>query len=266
MIDGELPRAKEIIVGHEKNILRQVTRGLDYLHSKEIIHMDMKPSNIIICKSQTTENDTPKVKLANFAICGTLIKTAENKRPLGSPGWTPPESFKTDCVITRKADIFSLGLVFYYTLTVEAKHPFGKTTLEQTVGIQKMPDGGKSLEQKDFKSPYCDDSEAIMKLIKSMCERNPEQRPTTTQVLMDTFFSTQEIRTPLVRPQGSRSGKKTIRQPSRVSMLINKSQRKRFKKSSKIEKEYPTKLWFFLAKKNPDREKKTHGPGFSYKS
>lgn len=55
----------------EKEILRQVTQGLAHLHSKEIVHRDIKPTNILIfvpdgCRSR------PQAKLADFGLSKIL--------------------------------------------------------------------------------------------------------------------------------------------------------------------------------------------------
>ena len=72
---------KEIVSGsytcphipEKKEILHQITAALDYLHSKNICHRDIKPTNIFISLPDLTVR--PRVKLGNLAIT-RLGKTA----------------------------------------------------------------------------------------------------------------------------------------------------------------------------------------------
>lgn len=185
MVEGKFQ--EQSITGKEKTILLQITRGVDYLHSKGIIHRDLNPTNIV-CNF----NGSVEVKLAHFGICSTLIRSI-NKIPLGLPGWIAPESFQLkDSPITSKCDIFSLGLIFFYVLTVNGKHPFGALPLDQALEIQKLDDTSRTIYFGDstgcLKRPYRDDSEAIIKLIRSMCKKSPEKRLTANEVLNNIFF------------------------------------------------------------------------------
>jgi len=146
-------------IGDEKEVLLQITKGLAYLHHKGIIHRDIQPTTIVI------DNKMKKMKLAYFGICSFLIEN-------------------------QPTDLSSKGCIFYYTLTVEAKHPFGKYPIEQSLRIQKK-DKTISLEMKDFKSPYINDAVAIIKLIQSMCKMEPNDRPGTKEILENNEFFTE---------------------------------------------------------------------------
>ena len=171
------------IIGDEKEVLLQVTEGLAHLHEKGIIHRDIQPTNIVI------DNKTKTVKLAYFGICSTLIEDHQHRSsdPIGTLGWIPPELFDSDSY-DFKVDIFTLGCIFPYTLTVEAKHPFGKYPIEQSDRIRKK-DGQMSLDQADFKSPFLNDADRIIKLIQSMCKMRPGDRPEAKRILKNDFFT-----------------------------------------------------------------------------
>lgn len=174
-------------IGDEKEVLFQVTKGLAYLHEKGIIHRDIKPTTIFI------DNKKKLMKLGYFGICSTLLEDKHKPSdssfvPLGTLGWISPELFDSGSY-DFKVDIFTLGCIFSYTLTDEAKHPFGKYPIQQSVRIQKKDDK-MSLELEDFKSSYRNDSDiGIIKLIQSMCKMKPEERPEAKQILEDDFFT-----------------------------------------------------------------------------
>jgi serine/threonine protein kinase len=86
-------------------VCRECAQGLIYLHSKNIIHSDIKSANILLT------NDC-RVKLADFGVSTQLRKGAmkvEQTDFVGSPLWMAPEVIMLQGY-TFKADIWSLGI------------------------------------------------------------------------------------------------------------------------------------------------------------
>ena len=92
------------------DILSQIAEGLDYAHSRGVVHRDIKPANILIAQDG-------KVKITDFGIArlDTSNLTMEGQL-LGTPNYMAPEQIQGKEVYHR-ADIFSLGVVFYEMLT-----------------------------------------------------------------------------------------------------------------------------------------------------
>ena len=133
MVEGKYQEPK---VGDEKEIMYQVTKGLTYLHRKEIVHRDIKPNNILISIPKRDRADVPQMRLADFGISKSLKADKDDftntnvTNPHGSKGWMAPELYLNERH-DFKVDIFSLGCVFAYTLT-GGKHPFGVEGDERT--------------------------------------------------------------------------------------------------------------------------------------
>lgn len=181
------------LIQDEKEILHQVTQGLDYLHRNSIVHRDVKPTNILIFAKQ---QDKPSlIKLADFGLSKILLRpdnddfsNTDCASPKGTRGWMAPEMYH----LTRydlKVDIFALGCLFYYTLS-GGKHPFGNDPIDRMYRIKRKEP--KVLELDDFKDPYCKDT-AVLKLISTMVEMEPSNRPTVDCILNDPFFHTLKI-------------------------------------------------------------------------
>jgi len=180
---------------NEWKMLHQITKGLDYLHSKNVIHRDIKPTNILIFVPGTSGgSNEPQMKIADFGLSKILLKskqidlsTKNKTNPRGTRGWIAPELYEEDRRYDFKVDIFPLGCLFGYTLSKEKHHPFGDDPDKRSVQIKKKLEI-KFLAQYDMKEPYSNDDVAL-KLIESMIKMDPKERPTAEEVLRDSFFN-----------------------------------------------------------------------------
>ncbi len=105
----------------------QITRALSHAHSRGIIHLDIKPQNIMLPKDGS-------VKIADFGIAQMEENSDEESadEAVGSIHYISPEQARGEAVDAR-SDIYSLGVVMYEMLT--GKLPFDGETVEQ-VAVQ----------------------------------------------------------------------------------------------------------------------------------
>lgn len=109
-------------------ILVQVCDALQYAHDRGIIHLDIKPANILV-------GPAGNVKLCDFGIARMAISnvtTATQRIITGSVGFMPPEQYRGRKFVSARSDIYSLGASFYTAVTGEV--PIG---ILDTEGIPK---------------------------------------------------------------------------------------------------------------------------------
>jgi len=113
---GPVPPARAV------HVLRQVCASLAEAHAHGLVHRDVKPANVHLCR-MGLEYDF--VKVLDFGIVksqrrptiGPSIATAAD-RMIGTPAFMPPE-MATGGVVDRRADIYGLGCLGYWLLTGE---------------------------------------------------------------------------------------------------------------------------------------------------
>ena len=94
------------------NWLMQLCMGLAYIHSKNVIHRDMKPQNVFLDKNQTA-------KIADFGISAALNSSQDLRQTaLGTPYYSSPEIFN-HLEYGREVDMWSLGCMMYELCMLE---------------------------------------------------------------------------------------------------------------------------------------------------
>ncbi len=107
-------------------LLRDACCALKYAHSKNIVHRDIKPGNILISKRS-------EIKLADFGIASDENDSEITKDgvALGTPSYMPPEQYENSANVDNRADIYALGIMLYEMVTGTKPYPgtFSKETL-----------------------------------------------------------------------------------------------------------------------------------------
>ncbi|MHC4158435.1 MAG: serine/threonine protein kinase, partial [Planctomycetota bacterium] len=104
--------------GEALAIIPQICEALQYAHQEGIVHRDIKPENILMDKKG-------RVKIADFGIAKLLdnpddqFTLTQAGHKIGTPYYMAPEQIEHPHQVDHRADIYSLGVVFYEMLTGE---------------------------------------------------------------------------------------------------------------------------------------------------
>ena len=90
-----------------------ILRGLHYIHQKGVVHMDMKPANLMI-KPVVNPNEYPLVKIADFGLSRILDENAsvEIEKKCGTDKFIAPE-VKDGARVTTAVDMWCYGLILH---------------------------------------------------------------------------------------------------------------------------------------------------------
>ena len=174
--DGDLSKKIKIqknkIIGEkyfsEEKIMQyfyQICRGLQYIHSKNIIHRDIKSQNIFLMKNG-------KIKIGDFGIAKALTNTKNNATTIiGTPYYFSPEIINGE-PYNYKTDIWSLGVVLYEMCCL--KLPFESNNIAQ-LSIKIMKGKYDPIPNRYSKN--------MANLIKNMLNIDQKLRPNINEVM-----------------------------------------------------------------------------------
>jgi serine/threonine-protein kinase len=99
------------------DIAMQVSAGLGHAHARGIIHRDVKPSNIVLVKSDDDEGEAFElVKVCDFGIAALGTTRTDEGNAAGTPEYMAPEQ-TTGSRVTPSADVYACGCALYEMLT-----------------------------------------------------------------------------------------------------------------------------------------------------
>jgi len=146
----------------------EISRGLLGIHSQKVLHRDMKSLNVLLDRNLTA-------KIADFGLSkaktNSMSKTT-NTNNTGSILWKAPETFSIKNTYTEKADIFSLGVVFWEIATGEIPY--------QECDMSTIIESVKSGERLDIPP---DVPRFFQELIEICWDNDPLKRPNASKVV-----------------------------------------------------------------------------------
>jgi len=162
--------------GQISYIMYYTIQGLHYLHSRNIIHRDIKAGNILL-------TGKGEVKIADFGVSAEIGSSSKRRTMAGSPYWMAPEVIQEDCSYDYKADMWSCGIT---AIEVAEGHPplYGKNPYHALMQIPfRAPP--------TLSDPTCWSAE-FNHFVAACLKKNPDERPTAEKLLTHSFFKDAE--------------------------------------------------------------------------
>jgi len=123
ILSSEQGRLSERIT---KFLVTQILVALKHLHTKNIVHCDLKPENVLL----SSDSDFPQVKLCDFGYSRIIGKKSFRKSIVGTPAYLAPEVLYTNVLkkrgFNRSLDMWSTGVIIY--VAISGQFPFNEET------------------------------------------------------------------------------------------------------------------------------------------
>uniref|UniRef100_A0A453DLM7 Protein kinase domain-containing protein n=1 Tax=Aegilops tauschii subsp. strangulata TaxID=200361 RepID=A0A453DLM7_AEGTS len=159
-------------------IIKGICEGLQYLHDNHIIHLDLKPANILL-------DDNMEPKIADFGLSRCFDENQSRditKTILGTIGYLAPE-IREGGVIARSADLYSVGVIMLEILTGQKGY--------QDIG-DVLESWSDRLERSQ-RDTLCEQIRVCYEIALECREFNPKMRPPSARDIIDRLHTMESI-------------------------------------------------------------------------
>uniref|UniRef100_A0A3B6B8U2 Protein kinase domain-containing protein n=1 Tax=Triticum aestivum TaxID=4565 RepID=A0A3B6B8U2_WHEAT len=159
-------------------IIKGICEGLQYLHDNHIIHLDLKPANILL-----DDNMEPKITDFGLSRCFDENQSQDiTKTILGTIGYLAPE-IREGGVIARSADLYSVGVIILEILTGQKGY--------QDIG-DVLESWSDRLERSQ-RDTLCEQIRVCYEIALECREFNPKMRPPSARDIIDRLHTMESI-------------------------------------------------------------------------
>ncbi|XP_075414277.1 serine/threonine-protein kinase 17A [Tenrec ecaudatus] len=172
-----------------QRLMRQILEGVRFLHTHDVVHLDLKPQNILL----TSESPLGDIKIVDFGLSRIMKNNEELREIMGTPEYVAPEILSYD-PISIATDMWSIGVLAYVMLT--GISPFlGDNKQETFLNISQM---NLSYSEEEFDIV----SESAIDFIKALLVKKPEERATAEECLKHPWLTPSGIQGPSLKGKG----------------------------------------------------------------
>ncbi|KAI4986478.1 hypothetical protein ZWY2020_019108 [Hordeum vulgare] len=161
-------------------IIKGISEGLQFLHERHIIHLDLKPANILL-----DDRMVPKITNFDLSRClGGNQRQNITKTMLGTFGYLAPEFYEMGA-ITSGTDLYSLGVIIIEILTGQKGYQDTEQVLESWSYKMERSQRDTLLEQ----------IRVCYEIALECIDFNPKKRPTSARDIIERLHEMENIQT-----------------------------------------------------------------------
>lgn len=184
---------KENLMENEAiEFLKQILKGVSFMHSKQIAHFDLKPENIMLSDKKV---EHPEIKIIDFGLAQRLTPGEEYRSLCGTPQYIAPEVINYE-PLSVASDMWSIGVITYILLS--GLSPFQGDTDEET--LRNIVDMKYEFEEQYFSQT----SDMAKDFIEKLLIKDPSERMTAEECLLHPWIK------PLTRKQAANRSRSSI--------------------------------------------------------
>jgi len=182
-------------------VIKEVAEALNYSSRKNILHLDIKPGNVIV------SHDFSRIKIMDFG-CASIDGNRDDMLLIaGSINYMAPEQLIEGGVIDARADIYSLGAVFYRLVTGQVTY---KT--KEELSLHNIIRLVTSKPHTPVLAYRHDVDSAVVAIIDKMLVKSPESRYASwVDVILDLAKLSADLAKSFVEPS------RTVAEPSKAA-------------------------------------------------
>eukprot|EP00066_Takifugu_rubripes_P009383 XP_003976285.1 PREDICTED: serine/threonine-protein kinase 17A [Takifugu rubripes] len=175
-----------------KRLMRQILEGVSFLHQNNVVHLDLKPQNILL----TSSSPLGDIKIVDFGLSRMVSSQQELREIMGTPEYVAPEILSYEPISTA-TDMWSMGVLAYVMLT--GLSPFlGEDKQETFLNISQL---NVSYQEEELQQL---DPAALSFIQMLLCKR-PQDRATAEQCLQHPWLQAPEKILPVKDQEASTS-------------------------------------------------------------
>ncbi|KAK3519992.1 hypothetical protein QTP70_010226 [Hemibagrus guttatus] len=174
IVDDNFEHTEQSSVGY----MHQILQGVEYMHQQNIVHLDLKPENIV-CENRTGF----QIKIIDFGLARKLDSSTPLKVMHGTPEFVAPEviNFEPVCLTT---DMWSIGVICYILLSGES--PFQGESDSDTLALVTAAQW--EFDEESFEEI----TNQAKDFISSLLQKNARQRMSCDKALSHAWMKTLE--------------------------------------------------------------------------
>ncbi|XP_075941564.1 serine/threonine-protein kinase 17A [Anarhichas minor] len=166
-----------------KRLMRQILEGVSFLHQNNVVHLDLKPQNVLL----TSSSPLGDIKIVDFGLSRMVSSHQELREIMGTPEYVAPEILNYEPISTA-TDMWSAGVLAYVMLT--GISPFlGENKQETFLNISQLnvSYSEEELQQLD---------RSALSFIQTLLRKQPQERATAEQCLKHPWLQMSELQEP----------------------------------------------------------------------